>query len=226
MHPFLIVGLVVILLGMALISWIRRAPPGNVQPVLNSILLVVGGAFLVFLAARTHWSVLGLAAIPILQRLAYALRSAKAAKGPTPGQMSEVETEYLRMSIDHDSGQMAGRVLKGEFAGMNVEDMDLEDLRRLHTACADDPQSVSVLEAFLDRTFDWRDDPQSRSASSAGGQMTREEALSILDLSDDATPDNIIEAHRRLMQRVHPDRGGSDYLAAQINRAKDVLLGP
>ncbi|MEM7254629.1 MAG: molecular chaperone DnaJ [Pseudomonadota bacterium] len=222
MHVYLVLGLVAALLGMAFISWIRRSPPHVVQPMLQRIALVVGAALLVFLAARTHWSVLGLAAIPLLQRLSHAYRTAKAAAGPTPGQVSEVETAFLRMSVAHDSGEMSGTVLQGEFAGQAIESMTLDELRKLRDECANDPQSVSVLEAFLDRNFDWREDSDPPRPSS--GNMTRAEALEILDLTDGASDEDIVEAHRRLMQRVHPDRGGSGFLAAQINRAKDVLL--
>ncbi|MCR9257173.1 MAG: DnaJ domain-containing protein [Alphaproteobacteria bacterium] len=58
-----------------------------------------------------------------------------------------------------------------------------------------------------------------------GGAMTRRQALDVLGLEEGATPDEIRAAHRRLMQTHHPDRGGSSYLAAQINQAKDILLG-
>nr|WP_279538403.1 DnaJ domain-containing protein [Pseudomaricurvus alcaniphilus] len=54
--------------------------------------------------------------------------------------------------------------------------------------------------------------------------MTRSEALQVLGLSDTAEKQDIIKAHRKLMQKVHPDHGGSDYLAAKINQAKDFLL--
>jgi len=56
-------------------------------------------------------------------------------------------------------------------------------------------------------------------------RMSAEQAREVLGLKPDCTKDEIIQAHRRMMQKVHPDRGGSDYLASQINTAKDVLLG-
>ena len=57
------------------------------------------------------------------------------------------------------------------------------------------------------------------------GKMTAEQAREILGVRANATREEIIKAHKRMMQKVHPDRGGSDYLAAQINQAKDTLLG-
>ena len=59
----------------------------------------------------------------------------------------------------------------------------------------------------------------------ASGKMSRAEALSVLGLSEGATSDEILAAHRRLIKQAHPDKGGSSYLAAKINEAKDVLLG-
>lgn len=55
--------------------------------------------------------------------------------------------------------------------------------------------------------------------------MSREEAIEVLALKPGYSREDVIQAHRRMMQKVHPDRGGSDYLAAQINQAKDTLLG-
>ena len=55
--------------------------------------------------------------------------------------------------------------------------------------------------------------------------MSVEEAMEVLGLKPGYKEEDVIQAHRRMMQKVHPDRGGSDYLAAQINKAKDTLLG-
>lgn len=56
-------------------------------------------------------------------------------------------------------------------------------------------------------------------------EMTRREASLILGLKESASEDRIKEAHRRIMIANHPDSGGSSYVAAKINEAKDILLG-
>ena len=65
---------------------------------------------------------------------------------------------------------------------------------------------------------------QSGSVASTMENMSKQEAADILGVSENAEPDDIRVAHKRLMQKIHPDRGGSDALAKQINKAKDVLL--
>jgi DnaJ domain len=134
---------------------------------------------------------------------------------PTLGQSTSVTTDYLEMQIDHDSGAMSGRVIKGLFAGRT-----LESLR---------PESARILEAYLDRIHpNWRQDMadgEAEMTTSRGGRMRRDEALEILGLQEGATADDIRQAHRELMKKIHPDRGGSTYLATKINEAKDVLLG-
>jgi hypothetical protein len=150
------------------------------------------------------------------------------------GQQSQVETSWLRMQLDHATGRMHGEVLQGRFAGRMLASLAFEDLILLLRDCrAADNQAAALLEAYLDRTVgeDWREkaargDPGDAAGAAGGGAtMTREQALDILGLQPGAGADDIRAAHRRLMKKFHPDQGGSTFLAAQINRAKDLLLG-
>src|SRR6516164_4834194 len=152
---------------------------------------------------------------------------------PSGGQTSTVATPFLRMTLDHDTGSMNGTILKGRFSGMRVEELGLGDLLALLRECrAEDDEGARLLEAYLDRLHpDWRDElAGERASGSSGGarpassDMTVEEAYAILGLSPGADAEAIKEAHRRLMVKLHPDHGGSDYLATRINRARDVLL--
>lgn len=154
--------------------------------------------------------------------------------GADGGQQSQVETSWLRMQLDHATGRMHGEVLQGRFAGRMLASLAFEDLILLLRDCrAADNQGAALLEAYLDRTVgeDWREkaargDPGDVGGmAGAGATMTREQALDILGLQPGAGPDDVRAAHRRLMKKFHPDQGGSTFLAAQINRAKDLLLG-
>ncbi|MBK1631236.1 molecular chaperone DnaJ [Thiohalocapsa halophila] len=182
-----------------------------------------------------------LQALPALHRMLQSLGLV----GPGPvgggqsggGQQSSIRTRYLDMSLDHETGAMDGEVLEGPFAGQQLSELTLPQLlRMLELYQESDARSAAVLTAYLDREHpDWREDAAAAGASGAGqgsggtGQaaargMTKDDAWSILGLEPGAEPDAVRAAHRRLMQRLHPDRGGSDYLAAQINAAKDLLL--
>ncbi len=152
---------------------------------------------------------------------------------PAGGQTSTVATPFLRMTLDHDTGSMTGTILQGRFSGMRVEELGGADLLTLLRECrAEDEEGARLLEAYLDRVRpDWRDElagerpgASGGGARPAGGDMTVDEAYAILGLASGADAEAIKEAHRRLMVKLHPDHGGSDYLATKINRARDVLL--
>jgi hypothetical protein len=149
------------------------------------------------------------------------------------GRSSQAETAFLRMILDHDTGNMTGTVLRGRFAGMRIEELGLADLLALLRECrAEDEQAARLVEAYLERVHpDWREAMAGGAAgggtgraSPSGAGMSVEEACAILGIAPSAGPAEIREAHRRLMVKLHPDHGGSDYLASQINRARDVLL--
>lgn len=157
-------------------------------------------------------------------------------RGPrkSAGQKSGVRTDTLEMVLDHDSGRMEGRCLKGRFAGRDLSSLrDEEVLQMLDEIGATDSQGASLLEAYLDRRCKgWRDrrsagasEEEARKARDQGGRMSRKEAYDVLDLKPGAAEAEIRAAHRRLMMKLHPDQGGSTYLASRINEAKDVLLG-
>ena len=204
---------------------------------------IVLAATLALMAAtgRLHWiAALFAGALPFLRwvlgfvagpAISYFLRSRmQGAQAPPPGSAggpstSTVSTDELRMTLVHDSGEMDGEILTGPFAGQRLSSLDLAALRTLHgeLGAAD---SLQLLEAYLDRRFPgWSDEATRRRPASAERDMDREQALAVLGLPSGATKEQIVDAHRRLMQKLHPDRGGSDYLAATLNLAKRVLLG-
>jgi hypothetical protein len=139
---------------------------------------------------------------------------------------SQVNTAFLKVTLDHDSGMLTGEVMDGPLAGRQLSQLSFEAALELHRFCAADPQSSQLLEAWLDRTWpDWRE----AASLHGGGQgepgpMSRQEACDILGVAPDANRDAIKEAHHRLMVRLHPDHGGTNYLAAKINQAKDLLI--
>lgn len=157
-------------------------------------------------------------------------------RGPNAGagQSSDVRTRFVEVHLDHGSGHVSGRVLEGPFAGRTLESLSLSELLTLYAQAQVDPDSARVLEGYLDRHEpSWRHHAgegggggqEKASSQSSGGAMSREEAFKVLGLHPDADETAIKAAHRRLMRNLHPDTGGSDYLAQQINRARDVLLG-
>lgn len=142
---------------------------------------------------------------------------------------ARVTTSVLNMELDKQTGAMTGRVLRGPYAGRRIEDLDQGELIALWRQCvAEDEAGARLLETYLDRLRpDWRQAASGGSGSGGapGDVMTREQAYAILDLEPGAGDEQIKDAHRRLMMKLHPDHGGSTFLAAQINRAKEFLLG-
>ena len=240
MHPVIILALLAAVL--LFISWYKRAPSNQQKRIRGKTLLYVGIALVVLLLATGHLNpiiaavVAGLAAAQRLWAIANMANafkgfrnSMKGAQGPSEGNVSDVETRFLRMSLDHDSGAMDGVVLEGTHRGRRLSSLSLEELVDLLSMChAEDAQSASVLEAYLDRVHgdSWR----ASAGTGDGGRvvegraMSEAEAREILGVEAGASREEIIEAHRRLMQKNHPDRGGSTYLAAKINEAKKTLL--
>lgn len=231
----LLAGLLVLLAVVATSRWFASTPPAAVLKTArwSGVLLFAGGILMLAVTGRLGWALAALAAlIPWLMRLiqvrnAYRVFRAWSGRGggvkAASGNQSRVETRFLRMTLDHDSGVLSGEVRDGPFAGRTLSQLSFAEALDLYRFCGADPQSVQLLESWLDRIWpDWRAASGVREADN--GRMTREEACQILGLAPDADRDAIKEAHRRLMVKLHPDHGGSTYLASKINQAKDVLL--
>ncbi|MEO9338953.1 DnaJ domain-containing protein [Mesorhizobium sp. SB112] len=148
----------------------------------------------------------------------------------SPGKTSTVRTAAIEMELDHDSGTLDGFVLAGRHEGKTLDSMSLDELNELHRELGSDPESDQLLQTYLDGRFPaWREDANAdgrdrQGAAPSSGAMTKEEAYKVLGLEAGAAAADVRKAHRRLMQRLHPDLGGTSFLAARINEAKDVLL--
>ncbi|MEM9279268.1 MAG: DnaJ domain-containing protein [Pseudomonadota bacterium] len=146
--------------------------------------------------------------------------------GPT----STVRSAWLEMQLDHDTGELDGLVLTGNQEGQILSRMQDQEVISLYIDLSGDQESAALMEAYLDRRIPgWRENTDTGGASgerssSGSGAMTKEEAYQILGLGPGASAEDIRTAHRNLMKAVHPDSGGSTFLAARINQAKDTLL--
>ena len=130
------------------------------------------------------------------------------------------------LTLELGNGEISdGEIHAAPWQGRRLSSLDLDTLRQIYAYCrTHDPASAALLRAYLDRRHqqDWH---TAGNGTPDAGSMTREEACAILAVPPDADPATISAAHRRLIQRLHPDRGGSDYLASRINAAKRCLLG-
>lgn len=251
---FRIILLIALIAGVLfVIDWLRRTPAHKAKPMLRKA-LIWGAIGLLVLAVATGrlnpvFAALA-AAVPLVMRALHLLRMlpmiqqilrSLGLNGPLggtggafgtagSGRTSAIRTRFLDMELEHDSGRMDGTVIDGPFLGRRLSDLELDQLARMMELYRSaDPQSASVLDAYLDR--ERGDEWQARDAGAAeqpatgaaGSPMTEDEAWAVLGLEPGADEEAVRSAHRRLMQKLHPDRGGSDYLAAKINEAKRLL---
>jgi hypothetical protein len=229
---FLLGGLA-ILSGLLLLGYLFvNTEPARLARVLKWTGIVLGVLALASLLISGRLAML-LAPVAAIAPLLYRMRSLfRGFRGPAASQSSDVETGYLRMRLDHDTGGMTGTVLRGRFSGMRLDELGPAELLALLRECrAEDDDAARVLEAYLDRTHpDWREEMADERASdgappsSGSSDVTVDEAYAILGLAPGADDEAIKAAHHRLMKQLHPDHGGTDYLATKINRARDVLL--
>jgi hypothetical protein len=228
----LILGVAVLILLLWAASAFSKVDPKQAARLLRTI----GGAgallFAAFLLFRGQIGIaipVGTVGLGLLGWLSLWPASFGGRTRKSPGQVSRVRSAFLEMELDHDSGAMRGHILAGRYEGAALDALDLPTLVGFIGEIDND--SRELLMAYLDRRQPrWREDAKGNAASGQGdgaspsGKMTEEEAYQVLGLQPGATADEIGRAHRSLMKKLHPDQGGSTYLAARVNQAKDVLL--
>ena len=228
----LIFGLVL----LALLLWALHAFT-KIKPQTAAVALKTGGglgalAVAGLLGARGRLDIaipLGLTGLGLLGWLPWSIPGWSARTQKSAGQVSRVRSAFVEMELDHDSGAMRGRILAGRYEGAALDALDVATLAGFLPDI--DEESRALLMAYLDRREPgWRENSQSDSTTGSGrrgwstGKMTEEEAYQVLGVQPGASAKDIGLAHRSLMKKLHPDQGGSTYLAARVNEAKDVLL--
>ena len=237
--PRVILLLVIVFTLVVLVRRAQQQPPHKRRAAYLQIIVgsAVIGVVILTLMGKMHWvgaALTGLLVaarqlLPVLVRLLPALGGLRASGARSSSKQSEVASRIIKMTLDHDSGDLSGVVLESTFKGWLLSELNRQQLDELLSYCQhEDTDSAQLLASYLEQRFP--EDAQDREETNRGGEngaspSSRAEALAVLGLQDDATEEDIIAAHRALIQKCHPDRGGNDYLAAKINQAKDQLLG-
>lgn len=229
--PVLVFGILALVLVLWVLNVISKVDPKLAARVLKASGGLVSLGLAVFLGLRGEIGVaipLGAFGLGLLGWLPFGPAGFSQRTQKSTGQTSRVRSSFFEMELDHDTGAMRGRVLAGKYQGVTLEALDVATLTGLLNEVND--ESRALLMAYLDRRASgWRENAQGDAAAGRGhaaatGKMTEEEAYQILGLQAGASADAISRAHRALMKKLHPDQGGSTYLAARVNEAKDVLL--
>ena len=230
--PTLIIGVLVLVAVLWALNVVSKVEPKLAARVMKAGGGLVALGMAVFLGMRGELMValpLGAFGLGLLGWLPFGPAGFSARTQKSSGQVSRVRSEFLEMELDHDTGAMRGRIVAGSRAGRSLDDLPVEALAALVTEF--DDESQTLLMAYLDRRdAAWREHADHDAAaagtgrrSSARGKMSEQEAYEILGLKPGASAGEITRAHRTLMKKLHPDQGGSTYLAARINEAKEVL---
>ena len=228
--PTMLLGLVALVIVIWALHAIAKANPGKLVRVMKPTggIAAVGAA--VFLGVRGQLALalpLGFFGLSLLGWLPSGPAGFGARTQKTTGQVSRVSTSFVEMELEHDTGAMRGRFVAGPHAGFMLDALDLSALTEVLPQV--DEESRALLAAYLDRREPaWRENAEADAApgrsAPRGSKMTDEEAYQILGVPTGASAEEIGRAHRALMKKLHPDQGGSTYLAARVNEAKDVLL--
>jgi hypothetical protein len=228
--PEIIFGILVLALGFWVLGVISRIDPKVGARVLKASGGILALGFAAFVGLRGEIGVaipLGLFGLGLLGWIPFGMPKFSQRAQKSTGQISRVRSAYLEMELDHDSGTMRGRIIAGSRQGTVLEALDVRTLAGLLDEF--DEESRALLVAYLDRRdAGWSEYAQGYAnagrAAPSSGKMTEQEAYQILGVQPGASAEAITHAHRTLMKKLHPDQGGSNYLAARVNEAKEILF--
>jgi DnaJ-domain-containing protein 1 len=228
--PTIIFGVLILVLAFWALGVISRVDPKIAARVLKGAGGTLAIGFAVFLGLRGEIGValpLGVFGLGLLGWIPFGLPGFSQRTAKSAGQTSRVRSAFLEMELDHDSGKMRGRIIAGSRQGEALEALDVKTLAGLLDEF--DEESRALLVAYLDRRdAGWSEYAQGHAAAgrhaAGSGKMTEQEAYQILGVQPGASADAITRAHRTLMKKLHPDQGGSNYLAARVNEAKEILF--
>jgi hypothetical protein len=228
--PELIFGVLILVAAIWVLGVISKIDPKVGARVLKAGGGIISLGLAVFLGLRGEVGVaipLGAVGLGLLGWMPFGAAGFSARTKKSSGKASRVRSAYFEMVLDHDSGTMEGRVIAGPHQGATLESLDVKTLAAMLNGI--DEESRALLVAYLDRRDPaWSEHAQGDAASgrpaASSGKMSEQEAYQILGLESGAGAGDIARAHRSLMKKFHPDQGGSTYLAARINEAKEILL--
>lgn len=215
---------------------IRNMPPHKQRAGYVKFLigLTVATVIVLTVTGRMHWvgAALTGAFVFLRQILPWVIRALpflnKLRQQNTQAGQSAIQTNHLSATLDHATGSIDGEVIEGPHKGWLLSELSLEQLDELlRHYQTEDEESAQLLVAYIDQRHQQAEQASEKQHSAnktAASESARSEAFATLGLEDNATEEEIIAAHRSLIQKLHPDRGGNDFLAAKINQAKDILL--
>ena len=224
----ILIGLVVLILLMWGLGLFAKADPKGLAlgaRRAGGVAALVGAAVLLFRGNFAFALPLGITGFGLLGWGPWQGLARRAQR--SSGQVSRVRSAFLEMELDHDTGAMHGRIIAGPRVGTSLDALAVPAVIAMLSEV--DEESRSLLAAYLDRRdAGWRqntdDGAGARDVRRPSGKMTEEEAYQILGVAPGASADEITRAHRSLMKKLHPDQGGSTYLAVRVNEAKELLM--
>jgi len=230
--------ILLIILGLLIVTYFvyrfRRMPAEKQKKLLTALIIsgVVVLMIILALSGRLHWLIASIGALlPLIPRAAKLLLGMWPTILPyfrryQQNRQANMQTRFVKLQIDMLNGELQGEVLEGKFKNQKLQLMNLVQLMQLLDECKqEDAESAALLTAYLKRVHpEWAQAGESAEYSATASGMSEQQARDILGVSEGASKKEIIKAHKHLMQKIHPDRGGSDYLAQQVNQAKSTLL--